>query len=175
MKAKIIYLIVGILLIFVECDKTCVDCENEFLFMQTYSENINKEGVFFIKGVAGKVRNYGRKIEIIEDFKGNFTDKSTIFLWGVGGRSSELNKVDYITEYGDNDTLIIIMEHACRRYVGDVENKRDYTTIKCSPSVLQLSNDFVTGWIKRDSNTYAATWTMSWIEFQEELEIINKK
>jgi hypothetical protein len=93
-------------------------------FKETYLENFPKDDVFFIKGVALDTYEYGRNIKLVDDLKGNFTDKSlTFFIWGDGypsGKSGfvdlESDRVDYITKYQKNDTLIMFIKKAYKRF-----------------------------------------------------------
>ena len=168
--AKIV-LLISILAMIVRCDeklKPCVDCGG-ISFVENYLENIRRNDVFFIKGKALDVHKYGRNIQVIEDLKGNFGNKSSVFVWGMEmgtGRpcTTEPHKVDVITHYNTNDTLIMIVEHARKRFSGDLEKRGDYTTMACAFSVLKLSNDSVTGVINSE-------WleTMLWSELREEL------
>ena len=162
-------LLISILPIIVSCNlRPCVDCGG-VSFVENYLENIQRNGIFFVKGEALEVYRYGRNIRVIEDLKGNFGNTS-FFIWGMEmgtGRhcTTEPNKVDFITRYNVGDTLIVIFERARRRFRGDLENNSHFTTIACSHSVLKFFNDSVTGAIH-----YPWYWqTMSWLELQEEL------
>ena len=59
------------------------DCDVKS-FKENYVSNIQKNEVFFIKGVALEIFEYGRTIKVIEDLKGNYTGESSIFVWGAG-------------------------------------------------------------------------------------------
>ena len=165
-----IILLASILSMIVGCEKPkpCVSCDGGS-FTENYIKNIQKDEIFFIKGEALSIYKYGRNIKIIEDLKGNFADKPSVFVWGIElgtGRlcSTEPHKVDYITQYNTNDTLIMILGKAHKRFDDDIEKRGDYTTIACAYSVLKLSNDTVVGVI------YPGVYGQaSWIELQEEL------
>ena len=154
--------------------KPCVDC-GEVSFIENYSMNIPKDDIFFIKGIALDVLKYGRNIKVIEDLKGNFVDKSSIFVWGAGFNDCDLevNRWDIITQYHKNDTLIMILEKMRKKRCN--EKLGDYTTITCAYSVLNLSNGYVTGYIY--PYVSGEKWeekTVSWKEFQELLTQPNR-
>jgi hypothetical protein len=122
----------------------CLDCS----FTENYLKNIKDANIFFVKGIASDTVKHGRYIDVIEDYKGNFDDKSSIFLWGGGNDNCiESNRWDIITQYNVNDTLIIIIKKIEKLFDCDIESLGDYSTITCSHSVLKLSNNYVTGYI----------------------------
>ena len=154
------------------CSKSekCYEC-HLFTFKETYLNNYQDQDISFIKGVALDVNNHGRKIKIIEDLKGNLTGKSSIFVWGASSTSFCDHKgrqdlrIDYITQYHKNDTLIMLIKNARKRFYGDIERSSDYSTLGgCYSSVLKLSNNSVT--VHRTS-VYEGMETMPWDEFQE--------
>ena len=137
-------------------------------FKENYSENFQKNEIFFIKGVALDVFEYGRTIKVIEDLKGNYTGESSIFVWGGGSPSEGSGFVcisnersDNITQYQENDTLIMIVVKSYSYESCPIEDSNDYATIACAYSVLKLSNGFVTGYIR------VGVETMLWEELQE--------
>jgi len=139
------------------------DCEFFRFFKETYLWQLPRENIFFIKGVALEVFEYGRTIKVIEDLKGNFVGGSSIFVWGASG-FDDLDCIisersDNITLYQENDTLIMIIGEAGLNEEC-IETSSEYATMACSVSVLKLADGFVTGHI--------SWWgqTMSWEEFQ---------
>ena len=91
----------------------CVDPYTILSFKGTYLRDCQKDEVYFIKGVANDVYEYGRTIEIIEDLKGNYTGRSSIFVWGSGCSSQGGgciigDRFDNMLQYNDNDTLIMM-------------------------------------------------------------------
>ena len=143
------------------------DCDVKS-FKENYVSNIQKNEVFFIKGVALEIFEYGRTIKVIEDLKGNYIGESSIFVWGGGDPSEGSGFVcisnersDNITQYQENDTLIMIVVKSYRYESCPIEDSNDYATIACAYSVLKLSNGFVTGHIS------AGIETMLWEELQE--------
>ena len=140
-------------------------------FKENYLSNFQKNEVFFIKGVALNVFEYGRTIEVIEDIKGNFTDKSFVFVWGGGVPSGGSycpisERSDNITYYNENDTLIMLVGKTYQRCDGGIENPEDYVTPSCALTVLKLSNGYVTG--------YISPWedAVLWEELQKELQTL---
>jgi len=182
MKTKIIFsvIVIAVLGMGQGCKKPlkCVDCGDDSFFTENYLKNIQSDKIFFIKGVALDTYMYGRNVRIIEDLKGNFSGKSSIFVWGIElGTGIKCfgvrHKVDYINHHDINDTLVMILEEARKRFHGDVEKRGDYTTIACEISVLKLSNDTVTG---RIYHSYPYAQTALWTELQKELNNkLNKK
>jgi hypothetical protein len=125
-------------------------------FKENYLNNFQKNEVFFIKGIALDVFEYGRTIKVVEDLKGNFTGESSIFIWGAGNPSGggcmTVERCDVITQYQKNDTLIILVSPVTTENC--FETFGDYTTITCAYSILRLSNGFVSGYID--------PWKLSW-------------
>jgi len=182
MKVKTLStLLVSFLLMITGCEKPCADC-GWGAFVEGYSAYIQKEEVFFIKGIALDVYEHGRNIKVIEDLKGNIANKSSIFVWGayITSRCTESVRQDFITQYNKNDTLIMILEKTKRKYARDIERRGDYAIIPCALPVLVLSNGYVTGHIyPYDYEEGAPYWketTMLWTELQEELQkLLNPK
>ena len=115
-------------------------------FTVNYYRNFQDEDVFFIKGVALDAVQYGRHIKVIEDLKGNFTGSSTILVWGAGtppssGECFSNEKLDDLTQYQENDTLIMLVRPVT--YENCIEVFGGYSTIGCGFSVLKLSNGYV--------------------------------
>lgn len=113
MKAKILFisLISGLSMITAcsnENPMTVADCLS-CSFKENYAGKINLEDVFFVKGKVADNVLYGKRIEILEDFKGNFKDKSLVTVWGDGGAS---NRVDNMRKYNPSDTLIMLLVHS---------------------------------------------------------------
>ena len=172
MKTKILKMIlIGLLSIFSIHSKA--SCDEEISFKENYSKNFQKDKVFFIKGVALEVYEYGRTIKVVEDLKGNFYDEPFIFVWGGGFPSEgsgfigiETNRSDVITWHQENDTLIMLLGRPIVFEEG-IETSGDYATMECTFSVLKLSNGFVTGCISPPFTTYQCMdVTMPWEELQ---------
>jgi hypothetical protein len=144
------------------------DCR-EISFKENYLKYFQKDEVFFIKGIALDVFEYGRTIKVIEDLKGNFTGESSIFVWGAGNPPGgkgcmSIERCDVITQYQKNDTLIMLVGPVAIKNC--FETFGDYTTIPCAYSILKFSNGFVSGYI----HPWELSWeeiTMSWEELQE--------
>lgn len=180
MKAKILFisLIIGLSMITAcsnENPMTQADCLH-CSFKENYAKNINREDVFFVKGKVADNVLYGKRIEILEDFKGSFKDKSPVTVWGSGGAS---NRIDDMRIYNLSDTLIMLLTHSdqeedmLRTNNTELWNEKetDYITYGCCASVLKLSNGQVTGFINPvDTLTYEGIYsTMSWNELQDYL------
>jgi len=150
-------------------------CEKVILFKENYLDNFQKDEVFFIKGVALDVFEYGRTIKVIEDLKGNLVDESYIFVWGAGRPSDgrpylPTLRMEDMLSYNENDTLIMLLTKPYVREEG-IETSDDYATFPCSFSVLKLSNGLVTGYIYTPLNPdilYEEN-IVSWKELQKEL------
>ena len=159
-KIFLIKLLIIILLIISACSEnkedeppipSAVDCMDN-AFKQTYLCNFQTNEIFLIKGVALEVNEYGRQINVIEDLKGNFSDNSSIFVWGAGMPSNlevvvmTNERVDNILQYNINDTLIMFVKKIDKLYhdIG-IEKGGDFTTLSCQRSTLKYSNGYVTG------------------------------
>ena len=157
---------ISILLMFsVPSNADCIFGEKSF--KENYLNNFQKDEVFFIKGVALEIYEYGRTIKVIEDLKGNFAGESFIFVWGGGFPSDdsgfigfETNRSDVITWYQENDTLIMLLGKPIV-FEGGIETSEDYATLECTFSILKLSNGYVNGYIMTDIGT------ILWEELQE--------
>ena len=187
-------ILISILLISIGCKEKVEDNSGDgiitgadcFLssFKENYLENFLKDEILFIKGVALNVYEYGRNIEVIEDLKGNFVGESSIFVWGGGYPSNRGNyicisneKLDDITKYQKNDTLIMLVSKKTVIHDECIESIGDYTTIGCSYSILKLSNGFATGYIlPREEDAFLwEEMTMSWKDLQKELQELEAK
>ena len=208
----LIILLICSLLILIGCKNTnetippptagnCMDVA----FMETYLYFQNDD-IFFIKGVALDIIEYGRNIRIIEDMKGNFKEKSTIFVWGGGNPPNDggvyltVERLDNITSYNKNDTLIMLVKKIDKERPYTIEKPGEYATLDCACSVLKLSNTYVSGrifpyWEKEDlwwinmsqeewySYVNNLSWDesfsvkdeqISWEKFNELIETVNK-
>jgi hypothetical protein len=121
---------------------------------------INSDDVFVVKGIALDVHRYGRAIQVIEDLKGNFTGKTSIFVWGPSRHHGErpYYRLDDIVGYDKNDTLIMVVRKVSEKSHCDPEKSGDYATFDCSFSVLKLSNDSVIGNILPRKNIEDRWW-----------------
>lgn len=181
MKNKFLYIVslLNILLIFAGCNRydepaSCLECAG-FPFIQTHLINLQDDGVFLFKGVALDVAQHGREIKVVEDLKGNFVGKSSVFVWGKSSTSFCDNKgrqdgrLDDITQYHKNDTLIMLIDNKIHNnYNRAVERPNDYKTIGCCYSVLKLSNSIVSGYI---TSCYIGEETIQLEEFQKLLNL----
>lgn len=142
-------------------------------FKQTYIKNFSDKDIFFIKGITSEIYQYGREIQVIEDLKGNFIDKSTIFVWGAGypseGISIENDRLDNIIQYQKNDTLIMFIRKVHKRFDKDIEKSGDYAILEGARSILKLSGNYVSGhinsWYEDEKQE-----TMLWKKLQEEMQ-----
>ena len=164
-------LLISILFFFSINSKASCGYATDASFKQNYARNFQKENVFFIKGVALDVVEYGRHIKVIEDLKGNFKGDSTILVWGAGSPSSgsscmTTEKLDYLTQYQENDTLIMLVSPVT--FENCVEVFGGYTTFGCTYCVLKLSNGYVTGYIEPYIwGELMKETTMPWDELQK--------
>lgn len=177
MKAKILNIVlpISILLFFTACERyndatSCIDCETS-TFKQTYLSSFQDNEVFLIKGVALDVDKHGREIKVVEDLKGNFTGKSSVFVWGASNTSfcdhkgRQDMRIDNINIYQKNDTLIMLITNkVLENFNRDIERPNDYKALGCCYSVLKLSEGYVTGNIHYWQNN------VPWAELQNELK-----
>ena len=177
MKTKIVTIVLIGTLLFAGCKKEPKEEIDPNSFKGTYLKYFSHDdNVFFIKGVASDVYEYGRNIKVIEDLKGNFVDKSSIFVWGSGYLSdtsivhvaTDPPRLDKITEYHDGYTLILFC------YKNSTEKSGDYATLYGQCSVLKFSNGYVIG---RITSYYCENGeeTMLWEELQKELQELEAK
>jgi len=134
----------------------------EFIpFIENFRCNFRCNEVYFIKGIAQDiVYEYGRNIKLIEDLKGNFPKNITTFTaWGDGYTYIELNRVDFLDRYENQDTLLMLLRSTRYNPKSDsshipfYEREGDYTTMTCAYSVLKLANSNVSGYILPISET----------------------
>jgi hypothetical protein len=122
-------------------------------FLENFSDNFNKEDVYFIKGVASKLKHYGGlNIKLVEDLKGNFPKEvATFTAWGGYNPSpgnTTLERLDNFSIYKNQDTLLMLLTPSTIwKYSSEPEKKGDYTSIQCAYSVLKLSGGYVIGFI----------------------------
>ena len=164
MKAKILNAVLICTLLFAGCkppkeEIKYYDLSNDVVYIsfKDLYMSAQDDRVFFIEGLALNIYEYGRHIEVIQDLKGNFADTSLIYV----------QKVDAITQYNKNDTLIMLIEK--------VYKENDYIAGGCA--VLKLSNSYVTGYINNDyfSGHINKEETMLWEDLQKELqELLNE-
>ena len=152
-------------------------------FLEGVSMYSKCSDLYVIKGIALDKYEYGCKIELLEDLKGNFPENlDTFIVWGDGNTAFELNRLDYFSMYEDQDVLIMLLTHV--RDLSEVippeetwsEKPEDFTTIPCTKSILKLSDGYVTGYLTPvDSFTYLDQ-TMQWLDFQKKLhKLLNTK
>ena len=168
-------------------------CMNPFLssFIKNVSKYSENDSVYVIKGLALDEYEYGRKIRLIEDLKGNFPANVTEFIaWGDGFGVIESARFNHLArDYDKQDVLIMILttydyrlaslwealKHESVLGVPFFENSGDYRTIGCTYSaVLKLSDDYVTG-----GGSQIFTWMnyemiVHWSEFYEILREVLK-
>ena len=159
-----------------------LDCKIS-TFMEGVSMYSEDSNVYIIKGIALDVYKYGRNIKFVEDLKGNFPkDVDTFIVWGADDAfhyvNLELNRMDNLALYDNQDNLIMLLTHS--NYLPSdpesiwFEKPEDYTTLTCTFSVLRLSDGYVTGClIPADGFDYVKQ-TMSWNDFQKELQKLLK-
>jgi hypothetical protein len=121
------------------------DCSPESTdFRFAYNQYvIGQTDYCFIKGKVLDSIPYGLNINLIEDLKGNFPLNSPVTIWfgGDAGFTSTTRGDDH---YNQNDTLLIICHSAAeygQEYAGDM------VMPICSPSVLRVSGEYVSGYI----------------------------
>ena len=129
-------------------------CSDAVSFMESISRYSSDNNIYVIKGTVLDKVEYGLKISLIEDFKGNFPkNKNTFTVWGDGTTFIESNRLDYLTSYNKQDVLIMLLTPARDlSFITPPEHKwlekpEDYTTLTCTYSVVQLSDGYVTGYI----------------------------
>jgi hypothetical protein len=141
------------------------DCSPEgtdFRFAYDYYVALQAD-YFFIKGNMLDAIPSGISVKPIEDLKGNFPSTSPVTIWfgGDAGLQSSTQS------YQQNDTLLIICQSAA---VYGQEYSDDMVMLSCSPSVLQVSGEYVSGYI------YApyAKDTVLWNELKSQLLSLNR-
>jgi len=123
---------------------------------------------FFVKGlVLDSHQEYGKRVRLIDDLKGNFPEGITDFtVWGNRGFPWRL-RFDDLTLFNQQDTLIMLLQQVGRteEIISDnIERIGDYVTIPYSFSTLKFSNNSVHGHI---TSTYREKETMSWEIFSD--------
>lgn len=125
------------------------DCEL-IPFNSNYSNNYNSPEVFFIKGIKLKTVYHGIQIRILEDLKQNL-QKDTIMVWCSDGNSFRIANSEW---YNDNDTLLMLIIKTdlegndpgdLNEIPDDLEKPDDFMPIHCAYSILNNSNDLITG------------------------------
>jgi hypothetical protein len=133
--------------------------------MADYLRNEYTRWGYFIKGVVTDKIDYGLRVHILDDLKGNMTDSSLITVWGNSAHTNK--RVDILTQYAKNDTLLLMLDTI---YSDNTPEKAgDYRTVRCvwsDGAVLQYANGFVTGYIHSLDGEME---TMLWGDLQEEL------
>ena len=174
MKTKLLISFMSIF-IFSTCSQNNMKQEEERLsgdcfvqhFITTASlEEYVSEDIFFIMGEVQEVVGYGNRINILEDLRGNYKDKSSITVWGwdcCHGMVSNL--MDNLGFYNAGDTLIMLITPRIR-LLNDNEKSGDFETITCCHSVLKYSNGSVTGFI----SIAPEPQTMLWSDLQNQLK-----
>ena len=139
-----------------------------------YDNPFDGNETYFVKGIALDVVNeYGCRIKLIEDLKGNFPKNinTTFIVWGENGC-----RVDDFNIYKLQDTLIMLLGAASDRKYKITNSSRiylekigDYITFDCSHSVLKLSNGYAIGHIFCDNHIIDID-TMLYEDLQKRLE-----
>ena len=134
-------------------------------FIEGVSNTLNDVNYnsYIIKGTVLDTIEYGLKIRLDEDLKGNFPKKSTLIVWGNNGHSFIY---DNLRTYNINDALIMHLMPVEYKYESSTEVLRleksgDYTTLFCASSVLMLSYDNVIGNIRPERERNAWWYNMS--------------
>jgi hypothetical protein len=196
MKIKVIFFLpFRLLIVFVLLFSGCSSCTTKTdntpcldvlcfasSFSENYLKNFDNKNVYYIKGIAMDKIDYGRKIKLIEDLKGNFPENVETFIaWGDAACMAII-RPDELWLYDKQDTLLMLLSPADRSHAANFaaccpkqnfpEKNGDYTTITCSYSVLRLTNDGnVTGFISPYKEGIGMIEeTMSWEELQELLK-----
>jgi len=134
-----------------------------YSFLEGVSMQLKNSNTYVIRGkVLNPWCEYGLKIRLVKDFKGNFPKNvSTFIAWGGDGNGwrDKLKgcKGELILHLGGID---VPEETSC-------EKQGDYSTLFCTSSFLFVSGN-VTGFILPDINS------MPWIIFQERLNKVLK-
>ena len=157
-------------------------------FFQGITYHSNYRDVYIIKGIVLEKIEHGLKIELkiglVEDLKGNFPENiSTLIVWGGGSYFLEDNRLDNLSLYDKQDTLIMLLttpqempaEMIPPEYTW-LEKPEDYTTLPCTFSVLKLSDDYVEGYIlpPDDGIHIYINSTMLFEDFQKKLNELLK-
>lgn len=166
-QSNIIVLLLVLILVLSSCEDKVVipplennDCSKVSGFLDTYSDYFNKEKIFYLQGVIinNTVAEYGLKIKIQEDLKGNYNGKEKIIFW------QSLESSDFLNSFKRDEKIILLTEFKTWEDEKNVEHE-DYFTIDCHHSILKLSNGNVIGGIYG----HFVTDTISYEKFQSEL------
>lgn len=119
-------------------------------FMEGASNNSNNNDIYLIKGIVLDKIEYGLKIRLVEDLKGNFPENvNTFIVWGGNDRTASYERSDNLSIYNKQDALIMLLisirDLSVVWFNPNVEKQEDYSTVICTKSVLKLSNGYVTG------------------------------
>jgi len=135
---------------------------NPFIIMYKQLPNINpiSNRNFFIQGMVLESYNqHGKMVQIINDFKGNFSKETTTFItYGDFTPDFESLKYDDLKMYNSNDTLLMLL----------MQDGNNYATFNYGFSVLKLSNNSVIGYI---TSCYKGEEAMTWEDFQTLLKL----
>ena len=162
-------------------NKFCVPRAFSFAYEQSRSIDFT----YFVKGLVLESQNeYGKRMEIISDLKGNFPDGITHFtVWGCPHPADHFtSRFDNLRLYNDQDTLLMLLGRINRdirsprsnvdeRFPDIDERQGDFETFPLAFSVLKLSNNTVSGYI---TSVFGKKQTMLWEEFQELLSSIGE-
>ena len=160
---------------------TAANCQ-VLSFLEGVSMFSEDSNVYIIKGIALDKYKYGRNIKLVEDLKGNFPKNVKTFIaWGDGSPGITLERSDNLSIYENQDVLIMhlmladTLKYELQSEYTWFEKPGDYCTFPCTKSVLKLSDGYVKGFITTPIEG-ADTWeqTMSWNDFQKELEKLLK-
>ena len=119
----------------------CLDCSSVQDFITTANDkDYFGEEIFFIMGEVQEVFKYGYRINILEDLRGNYKDKSSITVreWDVCS--------GHMSYYNAGETLIMLIIPPTTQ-LADFGRSIDFETITCCYTVLKYANDSVTGYI----------------------------
>jgi len=120
-----------------EYPETKACCSRFTSFLDGVSITSKNNNVYVIKGIASETFKNGRKIRLIEDLKGNFPKSVITFnVWKNHIGNIFDTRIDDLGLYDNQDVLIMLLVQ---------EKPNDYTTLGCIPSVLKLSDGYVTG------------------------------
>jgi len=159
-------------------NKSCVPGAFSFAYEQSHDIDF----VYFVKGLVLECQNeYGKRIEIIDDLKGNFPKGITHFtVWGDPHPEDYLtSRFDNLRLYNNQDTLLMLLGRINRdfksfqsnidkRFPDIDERQGDFETFPLAFSVLRLSKNTVNGYI---TSVFGKKQTMSCEEFQELLNL----
>ena len=129
-------------------------CDNWYTSFLVGVKNSTESNTYIIKGIVLDKIEYGLSIRLVEDLKGNFPKNvDTFTAWGYGNSFLESNRSDRLILYNTQDVLIMHLAPVCdlshMKPQGHTwfEKPEDYATLDCEPSVLKLSDGYVTGYL----------------------------